>query len=156
MTPPMESFPDEIRDLFTRAFIVGRYDAKLRPTAEEWDRALNSYKRQLKQCTANPLHFYYNKLSACPYCEADERYRRILLNSQAFRRANMASSRQLQFSTPVSGPPVSTPSTSPQPTPPRPHPRHITMFLSCLPEHWGNLSRMPSKGPGKQDFVKNS
>lgn len=154
MTPPMESFPDEIRDLFTRAFIVGRYDAKLRPTAEEWDRALNSYKRQLKQCTANPLHFYYNKLSACPYCEADERYRRILLNSQAFRRANMASSRQLQFSTPVSVPPVSTPSTSPQPTPPRPAPQTYNNVSVVSSGTLGQSVQNAKQRAGKTGFRK--
>lgn len=79
--PPLNSFPQEIQDLFTRAFIVGRYNAELRPSAEEWDRALDNYRRSLVQCTKNPMHYFDRRLQFCPYCEADRLYKEMLLGS---------------------------------------------------------------------------
>ena len=115
-TPPMEAFPDELQELFTRAFIVGRYDAKLRPTAEEWDRALTNYRSQLVQCGNDPLHYFYNKLASCPYCEADQRYNTVLSLMSVYGSSSApGSTGQIPFSTPVAVPP-STPTHNSTPT----------------------------------------
>ena len=71
---PLDSFPQEISDLFTRAFIIGKVDPKQRPTSIEWHSALANYEKVLTTCTKNPLHQYDKKNRTCPLCEADERY----------------------------------------------------------------------------------
>lgn len=72
--PPLETLPQDIATLFTRAFIYGKKDPKQRPSALEWHRALSEYERNLKQCIKNPAHMYYIHLHSCPWCEADDRY----------------------------------------------------------------------------------
>lgn len=72
--PRLETFPQEIQDLFTRAFIDGRRDPSQRPSAQEWYDALKQYEQCLVACRENPLHQYDGKNRICPYCEADQRY----------------------------------------------------------------------------------
>jgi len=71
---PLETFPQEIADLFTRAFIIGRYDPKQRPSAVEWHEALIRFEHKMMACQHNPLHQYYLENTECPLCEADKRY----------------------------------------------------------------------------------
>ena len=70
---PLEVFPKEIEDLFTRAFIAGKADPLQRPNAAEWFGALSGFCKVLVTCEKNPLHQYDQKNSTCPLCEADER-----------------------------------------------------------------------------------
>jgi len=72
--PPLEALPQEIADLFTRAFIVGKGNPRQRPDAVEWHKALSSYEQSLINCADNPLHQYDRKNSSCPFCEADRLY----------------------------------------------------------------------------------
>ena len=72
--PTLESFPQEISDLFTRAFMFGRLDPKQRPTATEWHAALVNYENSLTTCRFNQLHQYDKQNIECPLCEADARY----------------------------------------------------------------------------------
>jgi len=72
--PPLEALPQEIADLFTRAFIVGKADPRQRPDAVEWHKALSSYEQSLISCADNALHQYDRKNSKCPFCEADRLY----------------------------------------------------------------------------------
>lgn len=65
--------PSDIKSLFDRAFLDGDSNPKSRPTAEEWYIALMGYLNSLNQCVKNSNHQFYNRLSYCPYCEADER-----------------------------------------------------------------------------------
>ena len=71
---PLEVFPQEVADLFTRAFMYGKMDPKQRPGANEWHGALERLWQSLKVCSQNPLHYYYQENRNCPLCEADERY----------------------------------------------------------------------------------
>ena len=73
--PEYNSLPTYIQDMFTRAFEKGYSSPSLRPSAEEWMAPLAKYEQELKQCGSNRNHFYYNKLSSCPYCAADSRYK---------------------------------------------------------------------------------
>jgi uncharacterized protein YjdB/serine/threonine protein kinase len=73
--PTLESFPQEISDLFTRAFIIGKIDAKQRPTAIDWHNALVNFEKNLVTCRRNVLHQYDKNNTDCPLCEADERYK---------------------------------------------------------------------------------
>ena len=71
---PLEAFPQEIADLFTRAFIVGKHEPKRRPNAKEWHDALTDYYRTLVTCQKNALHQYDRMNVECPFCEADKRF----------------------------------------------------------------------------------
>ena len=72
--PPLDVLPEEISDLFTRAFMYGKIDPSQRPSAREWHKALNDYSNDLVTCNINPLHMYRKDLCGCPWCEADARY----------------------------------------------------------------------------------
>ena len=100
---PLEALPQEIADLFTRAFIIGKRDPKQRPTAIEWHGALERYEKVLRTCAKNPLHQYDKKNYTCPLCEADERY----INSTAPQISQKSYVNTVQ--TPVISPPVPRP-----------------------------------------------
>ena len=90
-TPALDSFPPEIRDLFSRAFLEGAKDPSKRPTAEEWKTALESYKMTLQSCSVDPSHDYWAGAKGCPYCEANRRYAAAMVSGQ------------FTFSTPAAG-----------------------------------------------------
>ena len=73
-TPPLETLPKAIQDLFTRAFVGGRTSPGLRPSADEWRAALEQYENALTQCPVNANHQYYKLNNTCPWCEARRRY----------------------------------------------------------------------------------
>lgn len=76
--PPLSSLPEDIGELFSRAFILGERDPARRPSAEEWLTALAGYEERLTQCAQNPAHQYLNTLRSCPLCEADRNYKMII------------------------------------------------------------------------------
>lgn len=76
--PPIEVLPEAIKDLFTRAFIYGHADPKMRPSAVDWYYALQDYENALVVCTVDHRHYYKSGLSNCPWCEADKAYQRLL------------------------------------------------------------------------------
>ena len=80
--PPLDTLPQEIADLFTRAFIVGKFNPNQRPTAMEWHSALLAYEGELVTCRKNNTHHYHSKNSSCPLCEADLRYN-VAIGTQA-------------------------------------------------------------------------
>lgn len=75
--PPLEALPEEIADLFNRAFIDGRENPQNRPNAVMWHRALTRFERDITVCANNSLHHYDKKNKICPYCEADKRYQDV-------------------------------------------------------------------------------
>ena len=106
--PPLSALPDGIAKLFTRAFIDGRKDPSRRPSALEWHKALEAYEGELKKCSRNPAHMYRRGLLKCPWCEADERYKKIMAPPPV---------QQKTFTSPVvtAPPPVTRPPVTPQP-----------------------------------------
>ena len=72
---PLDALPQEIADLFSRAFIYGKINPVQRPDAAQWHGALTRYEQSLVTCHDNPLHQYDKKNNKCPLCEADRRYR---------------------------------------------------------------------------------
>ena len=71
---PPEALPQEIMDLFNRAFIDGKQNPQNRPTSRQWFDALERLEKSLVNCPNNPLHQYDRKNSECPLCAADRRY----------------------------------------------------------------------------------
>jgi alpha-tubulin suppressor-like RCC1 family protein len=82
--PPLDIFPQEIADLFTRAFLViGQVNPSQRPTSIEWHQALSRYEHTLINCKVNKLHQYDRKNKICPFCEADARYQSATSGNKA-------------------------------------------------------------------------
>ena len=100
--PGIETLPDKIQDLFTRAFIVGRHDPKARPDAIEWHKALVEYEQMLVNCSLNNLHQYDKKNESCPLCEADERFNTAV--GSATQRETLKQNKYTQ--TPLQTPPL--------------------------------------------------
>lgn len=72
--PPLSILPKEMQDLFKRAFVAGHTNPSQRPSPEEWFKALTNLERQLKKCSRVSHHEYYNSLSQCPWCTADQNF----------------------------------------------------------------------------------
>ncbi|MDR2546716.1 MAG: Ig-like domain-containing protein [Lachnospiraceae bacterium] len=77
--PEISILPKEIQDLFEQAFIDGHFSPSSRPTPVDWHHALRNLRNELKNCKNVSYHQYYKMLSACPWCEVDNRF------SQLFR-----------------------------------------------------------------------
>lgn len=107
--PPLTALPEEIRALFSRAFILGEKDPAIRPTAEEWRMALSQFEDCLTQCAHNPAHQYLNTLRECPLCEADRNYQKNIQTPPKLH------SEQKRFVTPVTVPKSNTYSQAPGP-----------------------------------------
>ncbi len=73
--PPIDILPEEIQQLFTRAFIDGRVAPEARPSAQEWYIALENYCNSLVRCSKDQNHLFKKTLLSCPWCEADNRYK---------------------------------------------------------------------------------
>lgn len=123
--PPLSVLPKSVSDLFTRAFILGKLNPARRPTAVEWHEALLRYEDSLTVCFKNPAHLYQAGLSACPWCEADERYAASIAEPPASARTGPTLPQktfQGAVVTVVSAPAVQAPPPPRPPIPPPPPP----------------------------------
>jgi len=87
--PSINILPVEIADLFNRAFIDGRTDPKLRPSADEWSKAIENYKNSIVVCTKNSAHMYRQDLKCCPWCDAIDAYNKSISHGQEKNRDSM-------------------------------------------------------------------
>ena len=71
VTPPI-ILPDSISAMFERAFTEQGIRDNVRPLAHEWVTALDSLRQQLCICNREPIHKYFMRLSACPWCELEQ------------------------------------------------------------------------------------
>lgn len=65
---PTSALPGELFDLFEQAF---GNDHKPRPTAQDWIKALEKLRTELKTCAAQPVHKHWQG-TACPWCELEK------------------------------------------------------------------------------------
>jgi DNA-binding helix-hairpin-helix protein with protein kinase domain len=77
MQPPpncitLEDLSPEASELFVKAFAPGG-PQNGRPTGEQWAAALDSLSRQLKVCSANRAHVFFQGLLRCPWCAIEDR-----------------------------------------------------------------------------------
>src|SRR5262245_6222507 len=77
MQPPpncitLEDLSPEAGDLFMKAFAPGGAQNG-RPTGEQWAAALESLSHQLKACSANRAHVFFQRLLRCPWCAIEGR-----------------------------------------------------------------------------------
>lgn len=61
-----------LRELFIRCFINGYNEPSSRPFPNEWIKALKEAEFSLLKCDNNDLHWYYNFISNCPWCEREK------------------------------------------------------------------------------------
>ena len=62
----------EASELFVKAFAPGG-PQNGRPTGEQWSAVLDSLSRQLKTCSANRAHMFFQRLLRCPWCAIEGR-----------------------------------------------------------------------------------
>ena len=78
--PGMACLPDDIRDLFHRAFVDGYGNPGRRPGADEWYHALEKLEKRLTKCSANSRHLYYSGSRTCPWCEVERKMNKAVSN----------------------------------------------------------------------------
>ena len=108
--PPLDILPKELQELFKRAFISGHTNPSMRPTPEEWYKALCGLEKNLIQCNVVSSHQYYKGLSRCPWCEADRKYKATIMGASNI----IAQSSFSQSLKPAYNPPVYSPTPAPQ------------------------------------------
>ncbi len=67
--PPYAMLHPALQKLFNQCFVDGHQNPGMRPTAKVWHRALRDTESELTKCTANKLHYYFNHLQTCPWCD---------------------------------------------------------------------------------------
>lgn len=72
--PKFETLPVRIRNCFIRTFKEGYLDPSKRVSAAEWKDVLTASLSELKQCSSNPKHFYFNNSIRCPLCEIENNF----------------------------------------------------------------------------------
>ena len=68
-SPPFEMLHPDLQALFVRAFEDGDSNPLARPTATEWQSALDTVSNSLVVCNENTQHLYSSHLKKCPWCE---------------------------------------------------------------------------------------
>ncbi|MGO8674056.1 MAG: hypothetical protein ACLQVD_22185 [Capsulimonadaceae bacterium] len=66
--PNLATLHPGLRLLIMRCFDAGHHDPAVRPSALEWKQALEAARDSLRECQANPQHYYDRSLSNCPWC----------------------------------------------------------------------------------------
>ena len=72
---PVKAHPEYVAEMFTRTFVEGRKSPQRRPSAEEWQKALEKYEKELVVCRKNKAHMYKKGLADCPWCDADAKFK---------------------------------------------------------------------------------
>lgn len=68
---PMSMVPDSMEAMFQQAF-TERGAAGGRPTARQWEVALDGVRSRLKKCSSSAVHLYPDHLSECPWCALEQ------------------------------------------------------------------------------------
>jgi DNA-binding helix-hairpin-helix protein with protein kinase domain len=66
--PPWFALPPSVQELLRRCFEDAHADPELRPSAAQWQHALEEAEQELTTCTRDTLHLYHRKLDHCPWC----------------------------------------------------------------------------------------
>ena len=75
--PEFNSLPQNIRDLFVRAFVDEHNNPQRRPDTVEWYNALSSMQGNLQLCRNNNRHMYSKHLNICPWCDIENKMKMI-------------------------------------------------------------------------------
>ncbi|HKQ79797.1 MAG TPA: tetratricopeptide repeat protein [Blastocatellia bacterium] len=74
-TLSLDAVPSALVDLFRRAFLTTD-----RPRPREWVEPLDDLAKSLKKCALHSGHYYYKRLSECPWCGIENHARVRLFN----------------------------------------------------------------------------
>ena len=69
--PEFNVLPEQIQDLFVRAFVIGHNNPDQRPDSVEWYNALTQLQQNLTTCKNDKLHMYSSHLKKCPWREVE-------------------------------------------------------------------------------------
>lgn len=74
-TPPhsllLADLSPEVSALFCRAFSTDSHRPDARPTGAEWVAALDELELKTQVCPADPGHYHYSGVAACPWCRIE-------------------------------------------------------------------------------------
>ncbi len=73
MAPSFLSLHPTLRDLFMKCFVEGHGHPSARPTALQWQQALDETGNLLVVCKKNPQHYYWQQARKCPWCDRTEK-----------------------------------------------------------------------------------
>lgn len=68
--PPWFVLPPSVQELFHRCFEDAHSEPELRPTAAQWQHALEEAEHELTTCPQDGQHLYPRRLDRCPWCGA--------------------------------------------------------------------------------------
>src|SRR5262249_9105875 len=74
-TLALDSMPPPLVDMFRRAFLTTD-----RPQPREWIEPLDALAKALKKCVLHSGHYYFQRLSDCPWCGIESRAQVRLVN----------------------------------------------------------------------------
>jgi len=80
--PPITILPQNVQDLFKRAFIDGHVNPETRPTPAEWHGVLGALRNQLMNCTKVSHHQYHKDFPNCPWCATAAAFQNQITQSQ--------------------------------------------------------------------------
>lgn len=72
LAPPYLHLHPDLRELIQRCFVAGHENPSLRPTATDWQQALDRSSRTLIACPKNRQHLFWEHIQKCPWCERCE------------------------------------------------------------------------------------
>lgn len=76
--PDLSVLPLDLKNLFIQAFKDGYNNPKSRPDPVTWYKALDDYGNNLEVCPRNKDHYYYKKLSSCPWCQVEKDFHSLV------------------------------------------------------------------------------
>jgi DNA-binding helix-hairpin-helix protein with protein kinase domain len=68
-SPPWSVLPPSVQELLRRCFEDAHAEPDLRPSAAQWQHALEEAEHELTTCASNPRHVYHHGLDSCPWCQ---------------------------------------------------------------------------------------
>jgi serine/threonine protein kinase len=101
--PTLESLPQNLQNLFKRAFVAGHGNPKKRPAAKEYYNVLEMLENDIKVCDVNSDHIYFCRAKECPWCEVDRKMKKIEQSDFVPHAMSGASVSQTQIPNPPSG-----------------------------------------------------
>jgi DNA-binding helix-hairpin-helix protein with protein kinase domain len=66
--PPWFALPPSVQDLLRRCFEDAHSEPDLRPSAAQWQHALEEAEHELATCPRDSSHLYHRRLDHCPWC----------------------------------------------------------------------------------------
>lgn len=86
--PGFDILPQNIQNLFIRAFVDGSNDPSKRPSEEEWYNELSVMQQNLKTCPKDSSHLFPTHNKACPWCEIKNNMLPVVASKQSSKSTN--------------------------------------------------------------------